>query len=352
MRNSFIVCDNLVRIYKVVNLEVVALQGLNMSVSDGEMVGIVGVSGSGKSTLMNILGGLDRPSAGRVWVNGQDLLKLSDIELDRFRRETVGFVWQQSSRNLIPFLSAIENVQMPINLTSGMSRESQEYTAYLLETVGMADRMDHRLSELSGGQQQRVAIAVSLANRPKLLLADEPTGEVDHQTALDIYKTFKDLNKEFGLTTLVVSHDPAIAKHMDRVVAIRDGQLATETVRQNKILNGSRDKELVQDDEVDVLEEDEFEELIVLDSSGRLQLPKELREQRGLRHRVRIEEVEEGILIKPANDVQFIETTEQMVDELEEQQLSFLDQAVHKASDSIGKLLGSMKKRNKEMDDK
>ena len=227
----FIICDNLVKIYKIANLEVFALQGLDLVVAPGELMGIVGASGSGKSTLMNILGGLDRPSAGRVWVDNNDLLKMSDAALNRYRRSKVGFVWQQASRNLIPYLSAVENVQLPMTL-AGNSRGAKRRATELLEMVGLGPRSHHGLRQLSGGEQQRVAIAVSLANSPTLLLADEPTGEVDSQTALSIYQTLQTLNRELGLTILIVSHDTGIARHVQRVVAIRDGKLASETVRQ------------------------------------------------------------------------------------------------------------------------
>jgi ABC-type lipoprotein export system ATPase subunit len=284
MNEPMIVCENLVKIYKADELEIVALQGLDLVVQQGEMVGMVGVSGSGKSTLMNVIGGLDRPSAGRIRVGGRDLLKLSAKELDRYRREHVGFVWQQVARNLIPYLSALENVKLPLNLAGGLTRATEAHCKGLLEAVGLADRIHHKLGELSGGQQQRVAIAVALANQPRLLLADEPTGEVDSQTALDIYRTFRRLNQDFGLTTVIVSHDPGIARHVDRVVAIRDGRLSSETVRQPEA--GRHDGE------------DTFEELIVLDAAGRLQIPKEIREELGLRGRARLEVTPQGLLVR------------------------------------------------------
>jgi ABC-type lipoprotein export system ATPase subunit/bifunctional DNA-binding transcriptional regulator/antitoxin component of YhaV-PrlF toxin-antitoxin module len=290
------VCDNLVKIYKVAHLEVVALQGLDLVVSPGELLGIVGASGSGKSTLMNILGGLDRPSAGRIWVEGNDLLKLSDTGLDRYRREKVGFVWQQSARNLIPYLSAIENIELPMTLAGQSGPDKNRRAEALLDMVGLADRKKHQLSELSGGEQQRVAIAVSLANNPQLLLADEPTGEVDEATSLTIYETFKRLNHEFGLTILIVSHDPGIAHHVDRVVAIRDGKTAAETVRQTRP-NGVSDDKASTDQSA--TEEVIFEELTVLDSAGRLQVPKEYLERFNIRGRVRLDVTEEGILIIP-----------------------------------------------------
>jgi len=301
-----IVCDNLVKIYKVAHLEVVALQGLDLVVNPGELLGIVGASGSGKSTLLNILGGLDRPSAGRVWVSGNDLLKYSDIALDRYRREKVGFVWQQSARNLIPYLTALENVELPMTLAGKAGPSKRKRAEALLDIVGLGDRIHHHLSELSGGEQQRVAISVSLANNPELLLADEPTGEVDEATSLSIYETFRRLNEEYGLTILIVSHDLRIAHQVDRVVAIRDGKTAAETVRQSRS-NGKSDKRDSSDSGSKEVEEVVFEELTVLDSAGRLQVPKDYLEKFNIRGRVRLELADNGILILPveyaANDI-------------------------------------------------
>jgi putative ABC transport system ATP-binding protein len=296
-----IVCENLVKIYKVANLEVVALQGLDLLIQRGELMGIVGPSGSGKTSLMNILGGLDRPSAGRVWVDGNDLLKMSDVALDRYRRSKVGFVWQQSARNLIPYLNAQANVELPLTL-AGRTVRKRKRAEELLELVGLADRRRHRMAQLSGGEQQRVAIAVALANDPVLLLGDEPTGEVDSTTALTIYETLKTLNRELGLTILLVSHDPTIARYVGRVVAIRDGKMATETVRQSTptpSANGDGESE----EGVEEVEE-VFEELVVLDSAGRLQVPKEYLAQFNINRRVKLEVTEEGILIKPVAETE------------------------------------------------
>jgi ABC-type lipoprotein export system ATPase subunit/bifunctional DNA-binding transcriptional regulator/antitoxin component of YhaV-PrlF toxin-antitoxin module len=296
-QEPFIICDNLVKIYKVADLEVVALQGLDLAVAPGELLGIVGASGSGKTTLMNILGGIDRPSAGRVWVDGYDLLKLSDFALNRYRRSKVGFVWQQGARNLVPYLNALENVELPMTLAGQAGRKKRQRAEGLLEAVGLAERRHHYLPQMSGGEQQRVAIAVALANSPTLLLADEPTGEVDSATALTIYKTFQDLSREYGLTTLIVSHDPGIARHVNRVIAIRDGKTATETVRQSVAI-ASPDGEAAAGDGTQ--QEDVFEELVVLDSAGRLQVPKEYLEHFSIKGRAQLELIEEGILIRPA----------------------------------------------------
>lgn len=280
----WIICENLVKIYKIAGLEVVALQGLDLTVQAGEALGIVGASGSGKSTLLNLLGGLDRPSAGRIWVGGEDLFQLDSAGLDRYRREQVGFVWQDSTRNLVAYLSALENVLMPMRLAGIPARHARSRAGQLLEAVGLAERRNHSLVELSGGEQQRVAIAVSLANEPKLLLADEPTGEVDTATAETIYNAFNNLSRQFGLTTVIVSHDPGIARHVDRVVAVRDGKLASETVRNIATESG----------------EAHFQELAVLDSAGRIHIPKEYLQHFNIRRRVFLEMVEDGILLRPA----------------------------------------------------
>jgi ABC-type lipoprotein export system ATPase subunit len=282
-------CDNLVKIYKMADMEVIALQGLDLFVGRGEFLGIVGASGSGKSTLMNILGGLDRPSAGKVWVNGQDLLKLSGLKLDHYRRNQVGFVWQHASRNLVSYLNARENVELPMTLAGIPQSEKRRRAAQLLDTVGLSNRAHHSLGQLSGGEQQRVAIAVALTNRPSLLLADEPTGEVDSATAEQLFQVFRDLKISLGLTILIVSHDPALALHVDRVVAIRDGKTASETVRQKKVPKESGSE---------VVSKDNIEELAVLDSAGRLQIPKDLLQHYKINDRARLEEVEQGILIR------------------------------------------------------
>ena len=237
-----IVCENLVKIYKVADLEVVALQGLDLVIERGEMLGIVGTSGSGKTTFLNTLGGLDRPSAGRVSVDGIDLLSLSNSALNQYKRSKVGFVWQQTGRNLIPYLNAQENVEMPMTMAGVTNRkERRSRSDFLLNAVGMYHRRTHHLTQLSGGEQQRVAISVALANNPVLLLGDEPTGEVDTVTAQIIMNTFRNLSQELDLTTVIVTHDTRIAEQVDRVVAIRDGKISTETIRQVKSIGESHD---------------------------------------------------------------------------------------------------------------
>ncbi len=288
-----ITCDNLVKIYKIAELEVVALQGLDLMVERGEMLGIVGASGSGKSTLLNILGGLDRPSAGRVTVDGQDLLKLSDAGLNRYRRKKVGFVWQQTSRNLIPYLTAQGNVELPMNIAGLGRREKREWARELLQAVGLYERRKHRLVQLSGGEQQRVAIAVALANKPILLLADEPTGEVDSVTAHTIMETFRRLSETLDLTIIIVTHEPRIVGLVDRVVAIRDGKTSTETIRQVSQLEQAMVGEHPAEEDVT------YHEYVVLDSAGRLQVPREYLEQFGIGGRAELEAVDDGVLIRP-----------------------------------------------------
>jgi ABC-type methionine transport system ATPase subunit len=221
----------------------------------------------------------------------------------------VGFVWQQGGRNLIPYLNAQENIELPMTLAGIAGRNKRRHAQELLDAVGLLERRKHRLSELSGGEQQRVAIAVALANSPHLLLADEPTGELDSNTALSIYRTFQDLNQRLGLTILIVSHDPTIARHVNRVVAIRDGKLATETVRQSRsVENGAAKTGDGQDGagagQSEEHHEDMLEELTVLDSAGRLQIPKDYLQRVNIRSHVTLEVTEAGILIKPAGDVE------------------------------------------------
>jgi putative ABC transport system ATP-binding protein len=294
MDRALIVCDNLVKIYKVANLEVVALQGLDLAVSRGELLGIVGASGSGKTSLMNILGGLDRPSAGRVWVDRYDLLKMSDAALDRYRRAVVGFVWQQGARNLVPYLNAFENVMLPMTLAGVTGRKKRHRADELLRSVGLAERRHHYLQQMSGGEQQRVAIAVALANAPSLLLADEPTGEVDSATAIAIYQALRELTQRYGVTTIIVSHDPGIAYHVDRVVAIRDGRTSSETVRQATAETQADDEAVLAGPA-----EHHYEELVVVDSAGRLQVPKEYLHRLNIKGRVRLELREDEIAIRP-----------------------------------------------------
>jgi putative ABC transport system ATP-binding protein len=295
-----IVCENLVKIYKVVDLEVVALQGLDLTVQRGEFLAIVGASGSGKSTLLNILGGLDRPSAGGLTLNGRNLLKLSNGELDEYRRREVGFVWQQTGRNLISYLTARENIELPMTVAGLGFREKRDWARELLEMVGLWEHRHHKLTQLSGGQQQRVAIALALANKPELLLGDEPTGEVDTATARDILGLFRAMNERYGLTTIIVTHDPQIARVADRVVTIRDGRTSSETVRRVSEVEAALARAASESDpSVEDPSQHDLEEFIVVDAAGRLQIPPELRQELGIGDRVILEATEEGILVRP-----------------------------------------------------
>lgn len=269
MSDEIIVCENLVKIYKTTDVEVVALQGLDLVIERGEMMAIIGNSGSGKSTLLNMLGGLDRPSAGRLTVDGRDLLKYTDGQLVQYKKETVGFVWQNNARNLIPYLTALENVELPMLISNKKHR--RELAMDMLQRVGLAHKRHSRLNQLSGGEQQRVAISIALANRPKILLADEPTGSVDTATADLILDLFAQLNQELGITIIIVTHDRHISRKVNRVVAIRDGRTSSEYV----LKKSYRDmfEELGAEDAPQ--ESDTHVELAVVDRTGRLQIPRE-----------------------------------------------------------------------------
>ena len=281
-RDGAIHCEGLVKIFKVADLEVVALQGLDLDVADGELTAIVGASGSGKSTLLSILGGLDVPSAGRVRVGSYDLLAMDADDRTTYRREMIGFVWQQTGRNLLPYLDARSNVELPMAV-AGLGRAARRGRAQeLLELVGLGDRAGNKPSQLSGGEQQRVAIATALANEPTVLLADEPTGELDSATAGEVFAVLQAVNRELGVTTLVLTHDPLVSEQVDRTVQIRDGRTATETVRRAE-LDADGTTRLV------------AEEYAVLDRVGRMQLPRHMVDELGLRKRVRLEQEDDHI---------------------------------------------------------
>ncbi len=292
-------CENLVKIYKTSDVEAVALQGLDLDVKKGELMAIVGNSGSGKSTLLNMLGGLDRPSAGSLTVNGKDLLKFTDKDYMEYKRDTVGFVWQNNARNLVPYLTAVQNVELPMLLKGKKGRRARALE--LLKKVGLEKRINSRLDQMSGGEQQRVAIAIAMANEPKLLLADEPTGSVDTKTSAMILDIFKELNRSEGVTVVIVTHDLKLAEHIDRVVAIRDGRTSSEIIRKK-----SYSEDLSEMGEVITDDEATHEELAVLDRSGRLQLPKDYMQSLGIKGggkvRVELDEERGGIMLFPAED--------------------------------------------------
>ena len=294
-----VVCENLVKIYKTDDIEVIALQGLDLTVEKGELMAIIGNSGSGKSTLLNMLGGLDRPSAGELYVDGKDLLKLTDKELIEYKRETVGFIWQNNARNLVPYLTAVENVEMPTMFMKGRNRKRAEE---LLDIVGLSHRKHSKLSQLSGGEQQRVAMAIALANEPKLLLADEPTGAVDTKTAMQILDVFRKLTETLGITIIVVTHDRQLSSKVDRVVAIRDGRTSSEFVRRRSYAEEMKSIAAGMEIEEEEDRDKTHEELAVVDRVGRIQIPREYLSSLGIDGRDRVKVDFEGdriVIMKP-----------------------------------------------------
>ncbi len=267
---AMIECENLVKIYKTRDIEVMALQGLDLNVEEGELMAMIGKSGSGKSTLMNLLGGLDSPTAGKLRVDGIDMTRITKKGLVRYKRETVGFVWQNNARNMLPYLTAEENVMLPMCFSG--TKKRRERALELLEMVGLAKRRGNKLTELSGGEQQRVAIAIALANSPKILLADEPTGAVDTQTSDMIFDLFRDLNRNAKLTIVTVTHDRRLSGKVDRVVNIRDGKTSSEFIRN---ISYAAELAAMQSQANAERNEHTHTELIVLDRAGRLQLPAE-----------------------------------------------------------------------------
>jgi ABC-type antimicrobial peptide transport system, ATPase component len=285
-------CDGLVKIYKSSDLEVVALQGLDLRVEDGELMAIIGSSGSGKSTLLNMLGGLDRPSAGKLFVDGKDMLTMTERQLIRYKRESVGFVWQNNARNLIPYLTAQENIELPVLLKG---RRKKTRALELLDAVGLQHRRHNRLSELSGGEQQRVAIAIALANQPRLLLADEPTGSLDTKTASQVLDLFRRLNREMGLTIVIVTHDPQLARKVDRVVAIRDGRTSSEMIRTQTDVD---EEDISFNAQGQVEQAETHVEYAVIDKAGRLQIPAAYLDNEAFKDHTRVKvEWEDGRII-------------------------------------------------------
>ena len=289
--SAYIICEDLFKIYKIADLEVVALRGLDLVVDQGEVVAIVGASGSGKTTLLNILAGYDSPSAGKVTVGEKDLLRMTGKDVELYRREDVGFVWQQTSRNLFPYLTALENVALPMMLTNLPSKERRTRAEELLELMGMGHRMGHTPEKLSGGEQQRVAIGVALANHPPLLLADEPTGELDDATAGEILDLFGTVNQELNTTIVIVTHDPDIAYKVGRVVLVRDGKTSTEIRRRVSF------QRITGDAEADAA----LEEFTLVDGAGRVQIPREMLEELKIKERARLV-VEDGKLTVVSGD--------------------------------------------------
>jgi ABC-type lipoprotein export system ATPase subunit len=300
---AMVECENLVKIYKTRDFEVLALQGLDLTVENGELIAVIGNSGSGKSTLLNMLGGLDRPSAGRLVVDGNDLLKIGTQKLILYKRKSVGFVWQNNARNLIPYLTAQQNVELPMMLCGAKQR--REKARELLDMVQLSHRRNSKLQQLSGGEQQRVAIAIALSNEPKLLLADEPTGSVDQRTSRQIYDLISRLNQDLKLTVIIVTHDRQLARMASRVVSIRDGRTSSEF-----LMRQSYSEQLSQLGSLGAAEhaaeEESHEELVVLDKTGRLQLPREYLNALGItgRDMMRAEYENGKIILLPKNQAQ------------------------------------------------
>ncbi|WP_123820297.1 ABC transporter ATP-binding protein [Kitasatospora cineracea] len=289
--DAAIACDRVVKIFTADRVEVQALQGLDLTVDRGDLVALVGASGSGKSTLLNILAGLDAPTAGSARVDGRDLLAMSAKERLRYRREVVGFVWQQTARNLMPFLTAEQNVALPMQLrgersTPAAARRRRQRTAELLEALDIGELARRRPAELSGGQQQRVAIAVALANEPAVLLADEPTGELDTDTAAGIFDAFRTVNRELATTVVIVTHDPMVAGEVRRTVAIRDGRTSSEVLRRTRI----------DEHGTETVSEREY---VMLDRTGRVQLPAAFLTALGMQHRVAADLATDHIQLRP-----------------------------------------------------
>ena len=280
--DALVVCDNLVRIYQTESVEVQALQGLDLLIHEGEMVAIVGASGSGKSTLLQVLSGVDAPTAGRAQVAGHDLVDMSRGERVRFRRHVVGFVRQQSARNLVPYLTASQMVDLPMTIAGVARRERRARSSTLLESLGVAHCAERRPEQLSGGEQQRVAIAVALANRPRVLLADEPTGELDSETALEVFAALRTANRDLDTTVVVVTHDPAVSGQVARTVAIRDGRTSSEVLRSADTADAPG----------------VAEEYAVMDRAGRIQVPREFREALELTRRVRLALTDDHVEIR------------------------------------------------------
>ena len=282
-----IFCSDVVRIFSAQGVEVQALQGLNLRVDRGEMVALIGASGSGKSTLLTILSGLDTPTAGIARCAGYDLLALSRKERVNYQRHSVGFVWQQTSRNLLPYLTAGENVAMAMIVAGTSAGNRANRVDELLDLVDIAYCRDRLPSQMSGGEQQRAAIAVALANSPEILLADEPTGELDEATSAEVLEAMRSVNEKLGTTVLIVTHDPSVSGHVRRTIQIRDGRTSTEVLRRSEVDEHGQETHIA-------------EEFAVIDRVGRLQLPSAYTDALDLRDRVRLSLESDRVEVHPA----------------------------------------------------
>ncbi|MYT33589.1 MULTISPECIES: ABC transporter ATP-binding protein [unclassified Streptomyces] len=286
--DALIACDRLVRVFTADGVEVQALQGLDLLVAEGELLALVGASGSGKSTLMNILAGLDVPTAGAARVAGRDLLTMDARTRLDYRRNIVGFVWQQTTRNLLPYLTALQNITLPMQLRGGRRRAERTRAAEeLLSLLALTHCRDRRPHQLSGGEAQRTAIAVALANTPSVLLADEPTGELDSHTAEQVFAAFRTANEELGTTIVIVTHDQKVAGEVRRTVAIRDGRTSSEVLRRTEIDATTGQESVV------------AREYATLDRAGRLQLPADYTTALALRDRVLLQLQPDHLTIWP-----------------------------------------------------
>jgi ABC-type lipoprotein export system ATPase subunit len=285
-RDALIVCESLVRIYQSGSVEVQALQGLDLVVDGGEMVAVVGASGSGKSTLLSILAGVDAPTAGRVRVDQWNLLDMSRADRVRYRRHTVGLVRQQTAANLIPYLTARQMVDLPMTAARTPGRVRRRRAAELLDLLGVAECAERRPAQMSGGQQMRVAIAVALANEPRVLLADEPTGELDSVTSAAVFGLLREINRRLGVTVVIVTHDPAVSGQVERTVAIRDGRTSSEVLRRTATGDDGAPQVIA-------------EEYAVMDRAGRIQVPRDYREALALTRRVRLVLEADHVAIRP-----------------------------------------------------
>ena len=293
MAEAMVQAESLVKIYKTKETEVMALQGLDLTIERGELTAIIGNSGSGKSTFLNMIGGLDRPTVGSLQVCGRNLFTMTEKELVLYKRNTVGFVWQKNSRNLLPYMTAIENVQVPMYFDKSNKEDKYARAHDLLCKVGLEDKINSYPSQMSGGEQQRVAIAIALANNPKILLADEPTGAVDTKTSNMIQDLFRKLNEELGITIIIVTHDISLANKVGRVVMIADGKISTEKIMKESYKD--RMNELSTDG---FSSDDSHEEFSILDKANRVQISPDILAAAGIdSNKVKVQVVDGKVII-------------------------------------------------------